>query len=215
MKLYLDTADVSQVRTAVDWGVIHGVTTNPTLIAREGRDFHQVISEMTQATSGPVSAEVVSTEAAGMLEEAHELAAIAKNVVIKIPMIPEGMKAVKQLAAEGINTNVTLVFSANQALLAAHAGASYVSPFVGRLDDIGEDGLQLVRDIVTIYDTFGIDTEIITASVRHPNHVLQAALAGADIATLPFSILEKMFKHPMTDQGLERFLRDWEAAQGQ
>ena len=189
--------------------MISGVTTNPSLIAREGRDFKAVVREITALVDGPVSAEVLSPEAGGMVAEAEELAAIHPNVVIKIPVTAEGLKAVKSLHAKGIRTNVTLVFSANQALLAALAGASYVSPFVGRLDDAGHDGIGVVADIVEIFDTYGFDTQVIAASIRHPLHVVAAAQAGAHIATVPYKVLMQMFKHPLTDIGIKRFLEDW------
>jgi len=210
MKIFLDTANVDQIREAASWGVIDGVTTNPSLIAKEGRIFEDVVREICEIVDGPISAEVISLEADGMVKEARELAKIHENVVIKIPMTKEGMKAVRTLNAEGIRTNVTLVFSPAQALLAAKAGASFVSPFVGRLDDISHLGMDLVRAIVDIYGTYGYETEIIVASVRNPVHVVDAALAGADIATVPYKILDQMFKHPLTDIGIERFLKDWE-----
>lgn len=185
------------------------MTTNPSLVAKEGRDFFEVLKEITGLVDGPISAEVISTEAAGMVAEAEELAAIHPNIVIKIPMLPEGIKAVKALEARGIRTNVTLVFSANQALLAALAGASFVSPFVGRLDDAGHDGIAVVADIVEIFDTYGFSTQVIAASIRHPLHVVQAAQAGAHIATVPYKVLMQMFKHPLTESGIKRFLDDW------
>lgn len=190
--------------------MVSGVTTNPSLIAREGRDFAQVVKEITAIVNGPVSAEAVSADAPGMIAEARELAAIHPSVVVKIPMTGEGLKAVKALSAEGINTNVTLVFSANQALLAALAGATYVSPFLGRLDDIGQDGMELIREIMTIFNNYGLETEVIAASIRHPLHVTQAALAGADIATIPYKVIMQMLNHPLTDIGIKKFLDDWE-----
>lgn len=190
--------------------MVSGVTTNPSLIAREGRDFAQVVKEITSIVDGPVSAEAVSVDAPGMIAEARELAAIHPNVVVKIPMTGEGLKAVKVLTAEGIRTNVTLIFSANQALLAALAGATYVSPFLGRLDDVGQDGMELIREIMTIFTNYGLETEVIAASIRHPLHVTQAALAGADIATIPYKVIMQMLKHPLTDIGIEKFLADWE-----
>ncbi|RDV84531.1 fructose-6-phosphate aldolase [Ammonifex thiophilus] len=213
MKLFLDTANLEEIRTAVSWGVIQGVTTNPTLVAREGREFKSLIKEIAELVNGPVSAEVISTEAEGMIAEAEELSRLHPNVVIKIPITPEGLKAVKALKARGIRTNVTLVFSANQALLAALAGASYVSPFVGRLDDAGHDGIALVREIAEIFSLHGIATEIIAASIRHPLHVVAAAQAGAHIATVPFRVLDQMVRHPLTDIGIERFLADWAKVQ--
>ncbi|WFD10576.1 fructose-6-phosphate aldolase [Tepidibacter hydrothermalis] len=210
MKLFIDTANVDEIREINDWGVIEGVTTNPSLIAKEGRDFKEVVKEITSIVDGPISAEVISLEAEGMIKEADELVKIHPNIVIKIPMTKEGLKAVKHMSSNGIKTNVTLVFSANQALLAAKAGATYVSPFVGRLDDIGHIGADLIREISDIFDIHGIETEIISASIRHTEHVKQSALAGADIATIPYKIFVQMLKHPMTDLGIERFLKDWE-----
>lgn len=209
MKLFIDTANVSEIREAADMGILSGVTTNPSLVAKEGRDFVQVLKEIIQIVDGSISAEVVSLDADNMVEEALPLAALHKNITIKVPMTAEGLKAVHRLAKRGIRTNVTLVFSANQALLAARAGASYVSPFIGRLDDISFDGSELISDISTIFDIHGIETEIIAASIRHPMHVTQAAKAGAHIATCPFAIFDRMIKHPLTDQGIERFLADW------
>lgn len=210
MRFFIDTANINEIKEANDWGVIAGVTTNPSLVAKEGRDFHEVIREIAAIVDGPISAEVISLEAPKMVEEARVLAKIHPNVVIKVPMTKEGLKATKMLAAEGIKTNVTLVFSPNQAMLAAAAGATYVSPFVGRLDDVSHDGIQLVADIAEIFGLYGIETEIIAASIRHPLHVIEAAKAGADIATVPFKVLEQMVKHPLTDQGIERFLADWQ-----
>ncbi len=209
MQLFLDTANVEEIKKAYALGVISGVTTNPSLIAREGRDFAEVVREITAIVDGPISAEAVSTEAEGMIAEAEDLAAIHPNVVVKIPMTAEGLKAVKALSARGIKTNVTLVFSANQALLAALAGATYVSPFVGRLDDIGHDGLELIQDIMAIYSNYDFPTRVIAASIRHPVHVTMAARAGADIATVPYKVLMQMLKHPLTDLGIEKFLVDW------
>ncbi|AEF18210.1 fructose-6-phosphate aldolase [Thermoanaerobacterium saccharolyticum] len=210
MKFFIDTANVDEIREANELGVICGVTTNPSLIAKEGRDFIEVVKEITTIVDGPISAEVVSEDHDGMVKEALELAKIHKNIVIKIPMTAEGLKAVKILTEKGVKTNVTLVFSATQALLAARAGATYVSPFVGRLDDISTDGLQLVSDIVQIFDIYGIETEVIAASIRHPMHVLEAAKVGAHIATVPYKVIMQMIKHPLTDIGIERFLKDWE-----
>lgn len=211
MKLFIDTANVEEIRKANDLGVICGVTTNPSLIAREGRVFKDVVTEITTIVDGPISAEVVSLEHEKMVEEALELAAIHKNIVIKIPMIEEGLKAVKILSAKGIKTNVTLIFSASQALLAAKAGATYVSPFVGRLNDISSRGNELVETIHNMFEKHGITTEIIAASIRSPEDVVDAALAGADIATIPYKIIVQMTKHPLTDAGIERFLKDWES----
>lgn len=209
MQLFLDTANVEEIKKAYALGVISGVTTNPSLIAREGRDFAEVVREITSIVDGPISAEAVSIDAQGMIAEAEELAAIHPNIVVKIPMTGEGLKAVKFLASKGIKTNVTLVFSANQALLAALAGAAYVSPFVGRLDDVGHDGLELIQDIMAIYSNYDFPTKVIAASIRHPVHVTMAARAGADIATVPYKVLMQMLKHPLTDIGIERFLADW------
>ncbi|MBC1226983.1 fructose-6-phosphate aldolase [Listeria booriae] len=213
MKFFIDTANVEEIRKANRMGFIAGVTTNPSLIAKEGRDFNQVIQEITSIVDGPISGEVVSLEAEKMIEEGREIAKIHPNMVVKIPMTGEGMAAVAVLNKEGIKTNVTLVFSAAQALLAARAGATYVSPFLGRLDDIGSDGLILIRDIAEIFKVHGIKTEIISASVRHPIHVIECARAGADIATVPYKVFEQMLKHPLTDSGIEKFLADWEKAQ--
>lgn len=210
MKLFIDTANIDEIKEINDWGVICGVTTNPSLIAKEGRDFKQVIQEITSIVDGPISAEVISLEADGMVEEAMKLSKIHKNIVIKIPMTDEGLKAVKTLSNMGIRTNVTLVFSPSQALLAAKAGASYVSPFVGRMDDIGNEGMDIISDIVQIFGIHGIETEIIAASIRHPMHVIEAAKLGAHIATVPYKVFKTMVKHPMTDKGIERFLKDWE-----
>jgi len=211
MKLFIDTANVNEIREAHSWGIICGVTTNPSLIAKEGRDFKEVVNEICSIVDGPISAEVISLKAEGMIEEARDLAKIHKNIVIKIPMTAEGLKAVSVLSKEGIKTNVTLIFSAAQALLAAKAGATYVSPFVGRLDDIGQNGIELIKEIVQIFKNYpDIKTEIIAASIRHPIHVIEAAKAGAHIATVPFKVLEQMTKHALTDVGIERFLKDWE-----
>ncbi|MCL2363862.1 MAG: fructose-6-phosphate aldolase [Defluviitaleaceae bacterium] len=210
MKLFIDTANVAHIKEINDWGVICGVTTNPSLIAKEGRDFAEVVREITTLVDGPISAEVIDTQADGMLTEARELVKIHKNIVIKIPMTAEGLKATKQLTAEGIKTNVTLIFNATQALLAARAGATYVSPFLGRLDDIGMDGMNLIEEITDIFDTHGIETEIIAASIRHPIHAIQAARLGAHIATIPYACFHQMLAHPLTDSGIERFLKDWE-----
>jgi transaldolase len=209
MELFLDTADVEEIREIASWGVLSGVTTNPTLIAREGRDFGEVIAEICSIVDGPVSAEVISTDREGMIRQAREQAAWHDNVVIKIPMCPEGLAAVSVLEREGIRCNVTLVFSAAQGYMAALAGASFVSPFVGRLDDTGGDGIEVVAQLVEIYETYGFDTRVIAASIRHPTHVLQAALAGAHIATVPTSVVRKLPLHPLTDRGLEKFLSDW------
>lgn len=209
MKIFMDTANVAEIAKFVDWGVVYGVTTNPSLIAKSGRTQAEVIPEIAALVSGPVSAEVISTDCEGMVQEARKLVKIADNIVVKIPCIPEGLKAVKILSAEGIKTNVTLVFSLSQALLAASAGASYVSPFIGRLDDIGEDGVQLVKNIVQAFKNYGIQTEVIAASIRNLNHVEQVMLAGAQIATIPTKVLEQMIQHQLTDKGLAQFLEDY------
>ncbi len=210
MKFFIDTANVDEIREAHRMGMVDGVTTNPSLIAKEGRDFKEIITEICKIVDGPISAEVISLDAEGMVKEARELAAIHQNIVVKIPMTVEGLKAVSTLSKEGIKTNVTLVFSPLQALMAAKAGASYVSPFIGRLDDLSQDGMTLVEQIVTIFDNYGFETEVIVASVRNPLHVLNSALMGADIATIPFKVLEKLAAHPMTDKGIKAFLADWE-----
>ncbi|HAO5825627.1 TPA: fructose-6-phosphate aldolase [Listeria monocytogenes] len=212
MRFFIDTANVEEIKKANRMGFIAGVTTNPSLVAKEGRDFNEVIQEITSIVDGPISGEVVSLEADEMIAEGRVIAKIHPNMVVKIPMTGEGLAAVKVLTEEGIKTNVTLVFSATQALLAARAGATYVLPFLGRLDDIGDDGLVLIRDIADIFEIHGIPTEIISASVRHPIHVIECAKAGADIATVPFKVFEQMLKHPLTDSGIDKFLADWEAA---
>ena len=208
MKLFIDTANVSEIREMA-W-LIDGVTTNPTLVAREKRPFVDVIAEICDIVDGPISAEVTALDTNGMVSEARDLAAIHDSVVIKIPMTERGMQAVKRLSAEGIRTNVTLVFSANQALLAAKCGATFVSPFVGRIDDIGGDGMGLVAEILEVYASYAFLTEVLAASIRHPRHVFEAATLGADIATVPYTVLKKLFHHPLTDAGIERFLKDWE-----
>jgi len=210
MKFFIDTADVDEIRDAHAMGMVDGVTTNPTLIAKSGRDFREVVTEICDIVDGPVSAEAVSLDTAGMIAEARDLAKIHKNIVVKIPMTVDGLKAVGVLSAEGIATNVTLIFSSLQALMAAKAGATYVSPFVGRLDDLSSDGMEIVEQIVTIYDNYGFQTEIIVASVRNPIHVLESALLGADIATIPYDVIKKLASHPLTDKGIASFLADWE-----
>ncbi|MBR0575129.1 fructose-6-phosphate aldolase [Proteiniclasticum sp. BAD-10] len=210
MKYFIDTANVEEIRQAAALGIIDGVTTNPSLIAKEGRVFEEVIKEITEIVDGPISAEVVSLEAEGMVKEALELVKIHPNVVIKVPMTAEGIKATSQLSKKGIKVNVTLVFSSTQALAAAKAGAAYVSPFVGRLDDIGLEGMELIEEIMFIFKNYGIKTEVIAASIRNRNHLAQAATAGSDIATIPFKVIMDSLKHPLTDQGIERFLKDWE-----
>lgn len=209
MKIFIDTANVDEIREVAGWGILDGVTTNPSLVAKEGRDFNDVLIEITKIVDGPISAEVVSLEADGMIAEAREFAKIHPNVVVKVPMTIEGLKAVNVLSKEGIKVNVTLIFTANQALMAAKAGAAYVSPFLGRLDDLSDEGVLLIDDIVTIFENYFIEAEIIAASIRHPLHARQVAIAGADIATIPFKVLQAMTKHPLTDSGIERFLADW------
>ena len=209
MKIFLDTASLTEIREAVSWGAIDGVTTNPSLVAKEGRDFFPLLKEICETVNGPVSMETLSRDAAGMVEEGRRFAALHPNIVVKCPLIKEGLKATRQLTREKIRVNVTLCFSATQALLAAKAGAYFVSPFVGRLDDISQDGMALIRDMKTIYTNYGFSTQILVASVRHPLHVLEAARLGADVATMPFTVLEALVKHPLTDAGLERFLKDW------
>ncbi|MFA5515814.1 MAG: fructose-6-phosphate aldolase [Desulfuromonadales bacterium] len=210
MKFFIDTADVAEIRAAHDLGLVDGVTTNPSLIAKSGRDFQEVLKEILTVVDGPVSAEVIALDAAGMVKEGKELAKInPNNIVVKVPMTPDGLKATRIFAAEGIRTNVTLVFSPLQALLAAKAGATFVSPFIGRLDDIGHDGMEGIDQIRTIFDNYGYETEIIVASVRSPLHVLRAALVGADICTIPFAVIMQLAKHPLTDIGIEKFLADW------
>jgi transaldolase len=209
MKFFIDTANIDEIKEAHSMGMVDGVTTNPSLIAKEGRDFEEIIKEICEIVDGPISAEVVSTDAQGMIEEARKLSKIHNNIVVKSPMLVDGLKATRILAEEGIKTNVTLVFSPLQALMAAKAGATYVSPFIGRLDDISQEGLLLVEQIVEIYGNYAFDTEIIVASIRNPLHVLESALMGADIATIPFNVLSKLAAHPMTDKGLKAFLDDW------
>jgi transaldolase len=210
MKFFIDTANIDEIREAHSMGMVDGVTTNPSLIAKEGRDFEDIIKEICQIVDGPISAEVISTDTEGMIKEARHLAKIHDNIVVKIPMIVDGLKATRRLAEEGIKINVTLAFSPLQALMAAKAGANYISPFIGRLDDLSQEGLLLVEQIAEIYSNYAFDTEIIVASIRNPLHVLESALMGADIATIPFSVLAKLAAHPMTDKGLKAFLEDWE-----
>lgn len=211
MKLFIDTANVDEIREIAEWGVVDGVTTNPSLIAKEKRDFKEVVTEITGIVDGPISAEVVSLKHDEMVEEAKELAKIHKNIIIKVPMTEEGLIAVKELHAMGIKTNVTLVFTSTQALLAAKAGASYVSPFLGRLDDISTNGLNLIEEIMDIFNNYDYDTEVIAASIRHPMHVVECARLGCDIATVPYKVFKQMLHHPLTDSGIERFLKDWES----
>lgn len=210
MKFFLDTANIDEIRDAAEYGLIDGVTTNPSLVSKEGRSFKDIITEIAGIVDGPISAEVVSTDAAGMLREAYDLAKIHENIVIKIPMIKEGMKALGQLSADGIRTNVTLVFSSNQALVAARLGATYVSPFVGRFDDVSQVGMEMVADIAQIFSNYDFETQILVASCRNPLHIREAALLGAHVATMPYGVLEQLLKHPLTDIGLARFLKDWE-----
>ena len=210
MKFFIDTANVEEIKQGLEMGMVDGVTTNPSLVAKESRPFHEILKEICELVDGPVSAEVVSLEAEGMMKEARELASMSDNIVVKVPMIVEGLKAVKQLTAEGIKTNVTLVFSTAQALLAAKAGATFVSPFVGRLDDISFQGMDLIGDIMTVYRNYGYQSEVIVASVRSPMHIMDAALMGADIATLPLKVIKQLAKHPLTDIGMKQFLADWE-----
>ena len=212
MKIFLDTASIASIKPFVDMGVLDGVTTNPTLIAKENRDFLELVTEIIKIVPGPVNLEVVSQLADGMVREGRDLAALGANVVVKCPMTGEGLVAVRRLAKEGIKTNVTLIFSPNQALLAAKAGASYVSPFIGRLDDAGHEGMKVIEDTVQIYKNYGLETEVLVASIRHPVHVVQAAKLGAHIATMPPDVLDKMIKHPLTDIGLKRFIDDWTRA---
>jgi len=211
MKFFLDTANVKEIQEAASWGLLDGVTTNPSLVAKEGRSFKEMLIEICNIVDGPISAEVVSLEADAMVKEGKELAKIHKNIVVKVPLIAEGLKATKRLATEGIKVNVTLCFSPTQALLAAKAGAWCVSPFIGRLDDISSNGMELIRQILTIYRNYDFKTQVLVASVRHPQHVVEAALAGGHICTMPFSIFQQMVKHPLTDSGLKKFLADWEA----
>jgi len=210
MKFFIDTANIDDIKKGVEMGMVDGVTTNPSLVAKEDKPFVDILKEICQLVDGPVSAEVVSLDADGMVKEGRELAKLDDNIVIKVPMIVEGLKATKRFAAEGIKTNVTLVFSTSQALLAAKAGAAFVSPFVGRLDDISAPGMELISDIMTVYQNYGYDSEVIVASVRNPLHVVDAALVGADIATMPLKVIEQLAKHPLTDKGMEQFLADWE-----
>jgi transaldolase len=209
MKFFIDTANIDEIKEAAALGVLDGVTTNPSLVSKEGKDFRKLLDEILKIVDGPVSAEVISTDYEGMLKEGRDLAKIHKNIVVKIPLIKEGLKACKTLTSEGIKVNVTLCFSPNQAILAAKAGATYISPFVGRLDDISTSGMDLISQIVQIYRNYNYKTEVLVASVRHPLHVVEAALIGADVCTIPFDVIKKMFNHPLTDIGLEKFLSDW------
>ena len=213
MKFFIDTANINEIKEAAALGILDGVTTNPSLVSKEGKDFRKLLDEILAIVDGPVSAEVISTDYDGILKEAHELAKIHKNIVVKVPLIKEGLKAVRTLSSENIKTNVTLCFSASQALLAAKAGATYISPFVGRLDDISQDGMELISQIVQIYKNYNYKTEVLVASIRHPLHLVEAALMGADVCTMPFSVIDKLFNHPLTDLGLEKFLSDWKKTQ--
>jgi transaldolase len=214
MKIFIDTANIDEIREAMNLGLLDGVTTNPSLIAKEKKDFRKLLEEICALVDGPISAEVISLDYDGIMKEARELVKIHKNIIVKIPLIKEGLKAVKALSGEGIKSNVTLCYSANQALLAAKAGAYFISPFIGRLDDVGQNGMDLIGQIVTIYRNYGFTTEVLVASVRHPMHVVDAAMIGADICTMPFKVIDQLIKHPLTDIGIERFLTDWKKTQG-
>jgi transaldolase len=214
MKIFIDTANIDEIREAMNLGLLDGVTTNPSLIAKEKKDFRKLLEEICALVDGPISAEVISLDYDGIMKEARELVKIHKNIIVKIPLIKEGLKAVKALSGEGIKSNVTLCYSANQALLAAKAGAYFISPFIGRLDDVGQNGMDLIGQIVTIYRNYGFTTEVLVASVRHPMHVVDAAMIGADICTMPFTVIDQLIKHPLTDIGIKRFLADWEKTQG-
>lgn len=213
MKFFIDTANISEIKEAASLGILDGVTTNPSLVSKEGKDFRKLLDEILAIVDGPVSAEVISTDYDGIIKEAHDLSKIHHNIVIKVPLIKEGLKAVRTLTSENIKTNVTLCFSPSQALLAAKAGATYISPFVGRLDDISHDGMELISQIVQIYKNYNYKTQVLVASIRHPLHLLEAALMGADVCTMPFSVIDKLFNHPLTDIGLEKFLSDWKKTQ--
>jgi transaldolase len=213
MKFFIDTANIKEIKEAAALGILDGVTTNPSLVAKEGKDFRKLLDEILAIVNGPVSAEVISTDYDGIIKEAHELAKIHHNIVIKVPLIKEGLKAVRTLSLENIKTNVTLCFSPSQALLAAKAGATYISPFVGRLDDISHDGMDLISQIVQIYKNYNYKTQVLVASIRHPLHLVDAALMGADVCTMPFAVIDKLFNHPLTDIGLEKFLSDWQKTQ--
>jgi len=213
MKFFIDTANINEIKEAAALGILDGVTTNPSLVSKEGKDFRKLLDEILAIVDGPVSAEVISTDYNGILKEAHELAKIHHNIVIKVPLIKEGLKAVRTLSSENIKTNVTLCFSPSQALLAAKAGAAYISPFVGRLDDISHHGMELISQIIQIYKNYNYKTEILVASIRHPLHVVEAAMMGADVCTMPFSVIDRLFNHPLTDLGLEKFLSDWKKSQ--
>lgn len=209
MKFFIDTANINEIKEAASLGILDGVTTNPSLVAKEGKNFQELLEEIVKIVDGPISAEVVATDYDGIIKEANELSKIHKNIVIKVPLIREGLKAVKTLSEDGIKTNVTLCFSPSQALLAAKAGATYISPFVGRLDDISHEGMDLIYDIIQIYENYGYPTQVLVASIRHPLHLVEAARMGAHVATMPFAVIDKLFNHPLTDLGLEKFLSDW------
>jgi transaldolase len=209
MEFFLDTADIKEIETGLEWGLVDGITTNPSLIAKQGKSYLKTVQEIAKLVPGPVSGEVLATEFDEIMSQGHRLADLAENVVVKVPLIPAGLRAVAKLLEDGIRCNVTLCFSSAQALLAAKAGAMFISPFVGRLDDVGEDGMELIDEIVSIYQNYDFDTKVLVASIRHPIHIVQSAQLGADVATMPFKVLEQLFKHPLTDLGLERFLADW------
>jgi len=213
MKIFIDTANINEIREAASLGILDGVTTNPSLVSKEGKDFRALLDEILKVVDGPVSAEVISTDYEGILKEGRELSKIHHNIVVKVPLIKEGLKAVRTMSSEGIKTNVTLCFSPSQAVLAAKAGATYISPFVGRLDDISEDGMGLIDQIVTIYNNYAFETEVLVASIRHPLHFVEACMMGADVATMPFSVIDRLYSHPLTDIGLEKFLNDWKKLQ--
>jgi transaldolase len=209
MQFFLDTADLKEIKQGLEWGMVDGITSNPSLIAKEGKNYLDAVKEIAELVPGPVSGEVLATDYDTMLEQAHKLAALAKNVVIKVPLTPDGLRACRALRGEGTRVNVTLCFSASQALLAAKAGATYISPFIGRLDDVSTDGMQLIEQVVTIYRNYDFETQVLVASARHPLHIVQSALLGADVVTMPFKVMEQLYKHPLTDVGLEKFISDW------
>ena len=209
MQFFLDTADLKEIQQGLEWGMVDGITSNPSLIAKEGKNYLDAVKEIAELVPGPVSGEVLATDYETMLEQAHKLAALAKNVVIKVPLTPDGLRACRALRGEGTKVNVTLCFSASQALLAAKAGATYISPFIGRLDDVSTDGMHLIEQVVTIYNNYDFETQVLVASARHPLHIVQSALLGADVVTMPFKVMEQLYKHPLTDAGLEKFISDW------
>lgn len=209
MQFFLDTADLKEIKQGLEWGMVDGITSNPSLIAKEGKNYLDAVKEIAELVPGPVSGEVLATDYETMLEQAHKLAALAKNVVIKVPLTPDGLRACRKLRGEGTKVNVTLCFSASQALLAAKAGATYISPFIGRLDDVSTDGMHLIEQVVTIYRNYDFETQVLVASARHPLHIVQSALLGADVVTMPFKVMEQLYKHPLTDAGLEKFISDW------